>query len=383
MGARRRLRPRHGRLTDEALAAAVSVVVVVGSLRSVIGSREEPWAQTALGWALIVVVCGSLFVRRLPLAAAVVSVVATGVYYVFSTYDGPLMIAPILAVYLLASKGRLQAASGIAALIVIGTALGTLSGNGDVNGVALFMLAGWVVAMVALGWVRHSRRAFLAEAERRAAGDERLRIARELHDVTGHHISLINVQAGTALHRFHRDPAQAEAALAAIKETSREALRELRATLGVLRQADEDVPTSPVPGLDRIGELAGPARAAGLDVRTRIDGADGTGAPVPTEVGLAAYRIVQESLTNVVRHAGAANVTVRVERGAREVLVEVADDGRGAAPGEDGAPAVPGNGILGMRERARALGGDLTTGPGPDGGHLVRARLPYRNGDHR
>ncbi|MBE1536095.1 sensor histidine kinase [Actinomadura algeriensis] len=368
------------RPTDGALAVAVLVVVVLGSMRSLIGAREEPWAQTAAGWALIFVACGALFARRAPLTAAIVSTFATGVYYVASTYDGPLMIAPILALYLLASRGRLQAASAIAALIVIGTALGTLSGNGDVNGIALFMLAGWVVAMVALGWVRHSRRAFLAEAERRAAGDERLRIAREVHDVTGHHISLINVQAGTALHRFHRDPAQAEAALAAIKETSREALRELRATLGVLRQADEDAPTAPVPGLDRIGELAGPARAAGLDVRIRIDGGDG---PVPTEVGLAAYRIVQESLTNVVRHAGAANVTVRVERGAREVLVEVADDGRGPVPsGEDAAPGA-GSGVPGMRERARALGGDLTAGPGPDGGHLVRARLPYRNGDER
>ncbi|MFD0900455.1 sensor histidine kinase [Actinomadura sediminis] len=367
------------RVTDEALAVAVLVVVALGSLRSLIGAREEPWAQTAVGWVLIFVACGVLFARRARLAAALVCTVATGVYYIFSTYDGPLMIAPILSLYLLASRGRLQAASGIAALIVIGTALGTLSGNGDVNGVALFMLAGWVVAMVALGWVRHSRRAFLAEAERRAAGDERLRIARELHDVTGHHISLINVQAGTALHRFHRDPAQAEAALAAIKETSREALRELRATLGVLRQADEDAPTAPVPGLDRIGELVEPARAAGLDVRVRAGGED---RPVPTEVGLAAYRIVQESLTNVVRHAGAAHVTVRVERGAREVLVEVADDGRGpGAAGEDAA--VPGSGILGMRERARALGGDLTAGPGPDGGHLVRARLPYRNGDER
>ncbi|MGP4028507.1 sensor histidine kinase [Actinomadura sp. 3N407] len=361
-----------GRAADEALAGGVLLLVAAGSLRSVIGAREESWPATALSWGLIVVACGALyFGRRHPVAVAGVVVTATGVYYVTSAYDGPLMIAPIVALYLIASAGRLQAAVAVAALVVIGTGAGTLAGNDDVNGVAVFMLTGWVVAMVALGWVRHSRRVYLREAERRAAGEERLRIARDLHDVAGHHISLINVQAGTALHRFRRDPAQAEAALAAIKESSRDALRDLRATLGVLRQADEEAPTAPAPDLDRIGELVESARAAGLTVRTRVTGDAG---PLPGGVELAAYRIVQESLTNVVRHASAGTVTVRIERGPRSVLVEVADDGRGAAAGATGG------GVRGMRERARALGGELTAGPGPDGGFLVRARLPHGNG---
>ncbi|MFD0533888.1 sensor histidine kinase [Actinomadura luteofluorescens] len=255
---------------------------------------------------------------------------------------------------------------------MIATGTGTLLGNRDVNGVALFMLTGWLVAVVALGWVRHSRLAYLREAEQRAAGEERLRIARELHDVVGHHLSLINVQAGTSLHRFHRDPAQGEAALAAIKSSSREALRDLRATLGVLRQADEEAPTAPAPTLDGIGALIGSARSAGLTVHGRVTG----DAEPPTEVGLAAYRIVQESLTNVSRHAAAARVTVSVERGPGALLVEVADDGRGAAA----HPAGPGSGVDGMRERARALGGELTAGPRQGGGFLVRARLPYENG---
>ncbi len=226
--------------------------------------------------------------------------------------------------------------------------------------------------MVALGWVRHSRVAFLREAERQAANEERLRIAREVHDVVGHHLSLINVQAGTSLHRFHRDPAQGEAALAAIKQSSREALRDLRATLGVLRQADEEAPTAPAPGLDRIGDLVESARTAGLTVRSSVSGT----ADPPTEVGLAAYRIVQESLTNASRHAPGAEVAVSVERGPGELRVEVADDGPGrAAPG-----GAPGSGVDGMRERARALGGELTAGPGPGGGFVVRARLPYGNG---
>ncbi len=222
--------------------------------------------------------------------------------------------------------------------------------------------------MVALGWVWHSRLAYLREAERRAADEERLRIARELHDVVGHHLSLINVQAGTSLHRFHRDPAQGEAALAAIKESSRDALRDPRATLGILRQAGEEAPTAPAPpGLDGIGELIGSARSAGLTVHSRVARA----ADPPTEVGLAAYRIVQESLTNVSRHAPAAEVTVSVEDGPGELRIEVADDGPGQGAG------VPGSGVRGMRQRASALGGELTAGPGPDGGFLVRARLPY------
>lgn len=362
-----------GRAADGALAGGLLLLAGIGTLHSLIGPREEPWSVTALSWVMIIIACGALyFARRHPVAVALVSVTATGVHYVISAYDGPLLIAPIAALYMIAAQGRIQAAVAVAALIVIATGAGTLAGADDVNGVAVFMLTGWVVAMVALGWVRHSRQIYLREAEQRAAGEERLRIARDLHDVAGHHISLINVQAGTALHRFRRDPAQAEAALAAIKESSRDALRDLRATLGVLRQADEEAPTEPAAGLDRIGELVESARAAGLTVRTRIAGLDG---PLPAGVDLAAYRIVQESLTNVVRHASASTATVRVEREPRAVVVEVADDGRGAAPG------TAGGGVRGMRERARALGGELTAGPGPDGGFLVRARLPHGDGD--
>ena len=371
MGGRRVLRVPHGRFRDAALAGGVLVVVAVGSLNSFIGAADEPWARKAAGWALIVLACGALyFARRRPVAVAALALVATGAYYIISVNDGALMIALIVALYMVAAEGRLQAAVALGALTVIGTGIGTLLGNDDVNAVALFMLTGWLVAVVALGRVWHSRLAYLREAERRAAGEERLRIARELHDVVGHHLSLINVQAGTALHRFHRDPAQGEAALAAVKESSRDALRDLRATLGVLRQADEEAPTAPAPGLDGIGELIGSARSAGLTVHSCVSRA----ADPPTEVGLAAYRIVQESLTNVSRHAAAAEVTVSVEHGPGELLIEVADDGPGQGAG------APGSGVDGMRERARALGGELTAGPGPDGGFLVRARLPYGKG---
>ncbi|NEA22696.1 sensor histidine kinase, partial [Actinomadura bangladeshensis] len=271
MGVHRGLGVPHGRFRDAALAGGVLLVVAVSSLNSFISAAEESPARKAAGWALIVLTCGALyFSRRFPVAVASLSLAATGAYYVTSVNDGGLMIAHIVALYMVAACGRLQAAVVLGALTVIGTGAGTLAGNGDVNAVALFMLTGWVVAVVALGRVWHGRLAYLREAEHRAAGEERLRIARELHDVVGHHLSLINVQAGTSLHRFHRDPAQGEAALAAIKESSRDALRDLRATLGVLRQADEEAPTAPAPGLDGIGELIGSARSAGLTVRSRV-----------------------------------------------------------------------------------------------------------------
>jgi signal transduction histidine kinase len=373
-GAAPRLRLLHGRAADAALAGAVFALTAVGGVRAFIGEHREPWAATVLGWVLIVAACGALYLRRRrPVAVAVFVLAATFAHYLSTVYDGPLMVALVVALYTAAAEGRLRAAIAVAALTVIGVGAGTLAGNEEINGVTLFMLTGWLVAVVALGWVRHSRRAYLREVEQRAAGEERLRIAHELHDVVGHHISLINVQATAALHRLKKDPAQAETALGAIKESSRAALRELRAILGVLRQVDQDAPTAPAPGLERVGELVESARLAGVEVRTRIDGER---LPLPTEVELAAYRIVQESLTNVVRHAHAGTVTVRLVHGPRELTVEIEDDGRGPAPG----PGAPGRGITGMRERARTVGGELAAGPRPGGGFAVRARLPHRNG---
>ncbi|MFD5477043.1 sensor histidine kinase [Streptomyces hawaiiensis] len=376
---RLRLRPPRGRAADAALAFGVFVLVAVGTLRSLIGEREESWPATVLGWTLITAACAALyFCRRRPVVVAAFVLAATAVYYLVSVYDGPLMVAFVVTLYVVASQGHLQAAVALAALTVISTGIGTLAGNHDVNGVAVFMLAGWLVGVVALGWVRHNRLVLARETEERAASEERLRIARELHDVVGHHLSLINVQSAAALRRLHKNPAKgaqsAEEALGAIKDTSREALRELRATLGVLRQVDETAPIAPPAGLDRLGELVASARLAGLDVRVRFSGEQGQ---LPTEVDLAAYRIIQESLTNVSRHTHATAVTVRIHRGARQVTIEITDNGHGPAAADGGTP---GSGIRGMRERAHALGGELTAGPRPDGGFTVRGRIPYTNG---
>jgi signal transduction histidine kinase len=363
------LRLPAGRAGDAALAGLVFVVSFAGGLWWIHAGRAESWLGTAVGWALIAVTSGVLYPRRRrPVAVAVVVLGTTTAYYVVSTNDGPLIIAVVVALYTVAAEGRPRAAVALAAASVLAVGGGTLAGNPDVNNVALIMFSGWLVATVALGWVRHTRRGHAEQAQQRAATEERLRIAREVHDVVGHHISLINVQSAAALHRIRKDPAQAETALRAIKESSRQALRDLRTTLGMLRAAGDTTPVAPAAGLDHIGELVSAAELAGITVRSRTSGGAG---PLPTELDLAAYRIVQESLTNVTRHSDATAVTVHIEHGPREVRLEVADNGRAAALRTDGS------GIGGMRERARALGGDLTAGPRPGGGFVVWARLPY------
>lgn len=373
-----RSRLPRGRAADAALAGGVFLLTAVGSLESVIAARREPWSVTILGWVMIAVCCGALYYcRRHPLAVTTLVLVATAVYYVTSTYDGPMMVAFIVALYTLAAEGRVSAATALVAVTVLAVGVGTLAGNDDVDGIALFMLTGWLVGTVALGWVRHSRVAYAREVEQRAATEERLRIARELHDVIGHHISLINVQSGAALRRLEKNPAKGAAgageALGAIKDASREALRELRATLGVLRQVEEAAPTTPTASLERVGELIDSARRTGLDARLHSSGRRDS---PPTEVDLAAYRIIQEALTNVTRHAHASAVTVQLDRGPDRTTVEITDNGRGTPVGG----GTPGNGLRGMSERARALGGELTAGPGAGGGFTVRASLPHSNG---
>jgi signal transduction histidine kinase len=213
-----------------------------------------------------------------------------------------------------------------------------------------------------------------AEEARRRAGEERMRIARELHDVLAHNISLINVQAGVALHLMDEQPGQSRSALAAIKQASNDALGELRSVLDVLRQGDEAPPRTPASGLAHLERLVAGAEATGLQVRTRVEG---TPRPLPAGTDLAAYRIVQESLTNVTRHAGPASATVLIAYGDTDLTVQVDDDGRGpAATGNTGSAKGNGNGIRGMRERVAALGGELATGPRPGGGFRVQARLP-------
>ncbi|MGA5196370.1 sensor histidine kinase [Streptomyces exfoliatus] len=388
--------PGGGRLSPRAADALVAgVVLAVVAVWTLVSAQwaTEPAVRTVLGWALILVGCGALcFRRRQPVGVAVVTLLACVVYYPLSAQDGPLMIAFALALYTTAAEGRFAAAVALAAVTLLAVGVGEIRqqpGHRQIDETSLAMLAGWLISLVAVGRAQRTRIAYLHEVEQRAlaaereqeararqsATEERLRIAREVHDVLGHSISLINVQSGAALHRLGKGPAPeaglvtATEALEAVKATSKDALRELRATLGVLRRADEPTPTAPTSGLALLGDLAGRARSAGLDVRTETTG---TPVPLPPPVDLAAYRIVQESLTNVTRHAGARTVRVTLDWGADAVRLRIEDDGGGAP---EGRPL--GSGVRGMAERARALGGELTAQNGDGGGFLVDARLPY------
>ena len=242
-------------------------------------------------------------------------------------------------------------------------------------------LAGWLLAVAIAAEATRIRgeRAAVTRAsrqldQRRQQSEERLRVARDLHDVIGHNISLINVQASMGLDLIDSQPEQARAALSAIKSASKEALEELRTMLTTLRHDDDAAPRSPAPGLDRLPELVELTRAAGLSVEVEVAG---TAPPLPAAVDLAAYRIIQESLTNVARHAGRALVTVRVTYDDADVHVEIDDDG--ALPSEGAAAIGTGSGITGMRERAAVLGGELSAGFRPGGGFRVSARLPVRS----
>jgi signal transduction histidine kinase len=207
---------------------------------------------------------------------------------------------------------------------------------------------------------------------RRRVDEERLRIARELHDIVAHTMATINVQAGVAAHVLAENPAAAGDALQAIRKSSKDGLRELRTILNVLRQADEGDPTQPTPGLGQLDALISNTRGAGLPVTLQRSGDP---ADLPPAVDLAAYRIVQESLTNVIKHAGAAATATVSLRYARSGLeVEVTDTGPG--PGPAALTAGDGHGLIGMRERAASVGGSLQTGPGRGGGYRVFAALP-------
>jgi signal transduction histidine kinase len=227
-----------------------------------------------------------------------------------------------------------------------------------------------------------NERAMLLEREReeqaaRAVTEERSRIARELHDVVAHHVSVMVVQAAGARSVIDRDPGEAAAALSAVESTGRQALVEMRRMVGVLRTGRWEDSRSPLPSLDRLDELLAQVREAGLPVELSVEGERRS---LPAGVDLSAYRIVQEALTNSLRHAGKATSRVRLRYGRRDLAITIADDGlgaRAAAREADGHGRDDGgHGLLGMRKRVALFGGRLEAGPGPSGGYVVAAWLP-------
>jgi len=336
----------------------------------------EPAAQNQgvghIGWwiyiPVVVAALAMLFRVRFPMPALVVATAATAVYLLFGAFYGPILFSFAVAVYTVAVYRplRVSVVAGGAALLVL--LISGVAGTGfGPDSVA--PLVAWVVAPVAAGFTVRVNREQSAQRRRddaqRQADAERLRVAQEVHDVVGHGLAAITMQAEIALHLLAKGESDATAALTAISRTSRASLDELRATLGAVRDD-----RSPAPGLAHLDALVDRTRSVGVPVSVEVAGPV---SELPAAVDLAAYRIVQESLTNVLRHAGAATAAVRVQVTGPDLTVEVTDTGRGGSPAANG-----GHGLAGMRERATALGGRLDAGPRPDGGFAVTATLPVR-----
>jgi signal transduction histidine kinase len=326
----------------------------------------------ALAYTLIAVASAVLAVRRRwPVGALALITAAITVYLIRGYAFGPVLVVFSIAVYTVAVGLALRSSVAIAAVALVAlTAHVFVPHPGNPGLAGLLPATAWVVVPFALGvTVRLSREAAdraRADAARRIADDERLRIAQEVHDVVGHGLAAINMQAEIALHLLHRKPEQAQAALAAISRTSKQGLDELRATLTAVRHGSD---RAPMPGLAQLPALRERLAHAGLPVTVSVVGTP-AGGELPAAVDLAGYRIVQEALTNVLRHAGATGAEVRVEHRADAVQLEVTDTGIG------GTPSPGGTGIAGMRERATVLGGVLIAGPRPGGGFRVHAVLP-------
>ena len=367
--------PAHGYL----LPLVVGTIQVVGTH---FASLEQPGRRSFDALAVLFLIAGPialLFRRRNPVVVLWFVLAVTVGYFLLDYPRGPIFISLVIALVTTVMAGRRIAALsslvvGYTSLLWLPPALG--NGSAPSWGRALG-LGAWVIVLftgaeVARGRREHAMEAARAHEEetRRRASEERMRIARELHDVLAHNISLMNVQAGVALHLMDERPEQARTALSAIKQASNEALQELRSVLEILRQGNEEPPRAPASGLARLDDLVARTEAAGLRVTKEVEG---TPKVLPAEVDLAAFRIVQEALTNVTRHAGVDHATVRIGYRDRDLTVQVDDDG-------DGTPVKPsasgGRGIRGMRERVAALGGELEAGAKPGGGFRIKARLP-------
>jgi signal transduction histidine kinase len=368
----------------------LAVVVLVGVVQlalTTLAAHRQPERQALDLAAYLLLAAGpvALFWRwRSPVLVLGVVMATSVLYFALGYPYGPAWLALIVAFWTAVTGGARRAAwvtafVGLAAYFALAAVFDRGAPVASVPAVIAHL--GWLLLVLAAAEValaarqrRLAAERSRAEEARRRAGEERMRIARELHDVLAHNISLINVQAGVALHLMEEQPGQSRSALVAIKQASNDALRELRSVLDVLRQGDEAPPRAPASGLAHLDRLVAGAEATGLEVRTRVEG---TPRPLPAGTDLAAYRIVQESLTNVTRHAGPASATVRIAYGDRELTVQVDDNGEGSAPPSAAEiPRRPGRGLVGMRERVEALGGELVTGPRPGGGFRVRAVLP-------
>ncbi|MFD9225295.1 sensor histidine kinase [Streptomyces sp. NPDC060064] len=379
---------------DGALALAVLICMVVGSFADPNGPHGPAFGSRTpepRSLVLMVLVAGALvFRRRNPMPVLVFTTAVSVVELVVGDPAAPVAMSAVIALYTVASRTDRPTTWRVGLLtMAVLTGAAMFFGSTPWYTQENLGIFAWTGMAGAAGDAVRSRRAFVdaireraeraertrEEEARRRVAEERLRIARDLHDVVAHHIALVNVQAGVAAHVMDRRPDQAKEALAHVREASRSALNELRATVGLLRQSgDPEAPTEPAPGLDVLDELVITFRQAGLPVEVaRAD----DGIRLPAAVDLAVYRIIQEALTNVRKHAGTdAKAEVSVVRVGHTVEVTVLDNGAGAEGPADGG----GHGLLGMRERVTALGGTLTAAPRYGGGFRVQAILPVKTG---
>ncbi|MFJ4808238.1 sensor histidine kinase [Streptomyces longwoodensis] len=384
----------HPLALDASVAAGVLMCMVAGSFVDPRGDNGAVWGvRSPAPLSLLLITVGAValvFRRSAPLTVLAVTGTVSVVECVTGDPRAPVAMSAVVALYTVASTTD-RATTWRAGLLTMTVLTGAAMLSGPLPWYAQENIAilAWTGIGATAGDAVRSRRAVVQamreraeraertreEEARRRVAEERLRIARDLHDVVAHHIALVNVQAGVAAHVMDKRPDQAKEALAHVREASRSALNELRATVGLLRQSgDPEAPTEPAPGLDRLDELAGTFRSAGL--RVEVARAD-QGTTLPAAVGLAAYRIIQEALTNVQKHAGPeARAEVSVVRVGPNVEITVLDDGRADDPPDPVSGG--GHGLLGMRERVTALRGTLTTGPRYGGGFRVHAILPVK-----
>lgn len=323
--------------------------------------------------------------RRLPWVAVVASGAAMVLYEALPLPPAPIILGPMIALYSLALYARQRRVSLLTLVVVaLGVAVPLLVFSAGVRWIvetasALVLLT----AAALLGEAARSRREYVAEYERRAmeaermreeearrrTDEERMRISREVHDVVAHSLSIVTVQAGAAAALLDDDPARARESIENVRRTAKQALAELRSMLAVLRTPGTDVPLEPAADISHVSRLVDAVRETGLDISLETTG---DLAAVPAFAGVSAYRIIQEALTNIVRHAHASRVAVRVHASADALEVAVQDDGAGAQEIIDTA----GHGIAGMRERVEALGGSFSAGTGTQGGFAVTAVIP-------
>ncbi len=379
---------------DLLLALFITVMQVQGTLAKVAADPESvlrPLADLGhLGYILLIASGAVVALRRqFPVAVFAITAVASLTYYTLDFPDAPGWLGLFVALYSLAAYGDGRRSLAIAGVGITVLTAGWLLAATDIEPRAaigwVFFRIGASVMSAALGESVRTRRVIAADALERAelaertreeearvrVDEERLRIAREVHDTVAHAIAIINVQSGVTAHLLDKRPERTRETLLAIQQTSSQALREMRSILGVLRDAHDG--RVPHPGLGQIDELIAKARHAGLDIM--IESAPPTAA-LPSAVDSAAYRILQESITNVIRHVGPTRVTVGLDYRVDSLELSVTNE-RAHTPRNGARSVVPGRGIIGMRERCQLLGGDLDAGPIAHGGFAVTARLPF------